>query len=356
MSNPVTDRPVCVTGASGFIASFVVEQLLARGYRVRGTVRSLKGDASHLTSLPGAAERLELVAADLLAPGAFDAAVAGCEFVLHTASPYTLDARDPQRDLVDPAVQGTRSVLASCQKAGGVRRVVLTSSMAAITDEPENDRVLTEADWNTRSSLTRNPYYYSKTLAERAGWSFLEEQKPGFDLVVINPFLVIGPSKTKAINPSNQLFVDLLAGTYPGIMNLAWGFVDVRDVALSHVLALETAAASGRYICANPAISMREVVDLLGRSGYGDRALPKIGLDCAMGDYAIKLSSYAQPKGIGSYLRTHVGRVPHVDNGKIQRELGLHFRPVERSILDAVEDLDRRGHLRAGKGTAHVPA
>jgi dihydroflavonol-4-reductase len=75
-----------------------------------------------------------------------------------------------------------------------------------------------------------------------------------------------------------------------------------------------------------------------------------------MGDYAIKLSSYAQPKGIGSYLRTHVGRVPHVDNGKIQRELGLHFRPVERSILDAVEDLDRRGHLRAGKGTAHVPA
>src|SRR5580692_5452091 len=121
-------------------------------------------------------ERLELVEADLLRPETFPAAVAGCERVLHTASPYALDVKDPQRDLVDPAVQGTRNVLVACKAAGSVRRVVLTSSMAAVTDEPESDHLLTESDWNTRSTLERNAYYYSKTLAEKEGWRFVAEE------------------------------------------------------------------------------------------------------------------------------------------------------------------------------------
>jgi dihydroflavonol-4-reductase len=341
------NEPVCVTGAAGFIASHIVEQLLAGGYRVRGTVRSLakEGDVAHLKRLPGAAERLELVAADLLADGAFDRAVEGCAAVMHTASPYTLNAKDPQRDLVDPAVKGTRNVLASCRKAGSVRRVVLTSSMAAITDEPDSDHVLTEEDWNTRSTLERNPYYLSKTLAEREGWRFIDEEKPAFDLVVINPFLVIGPSHAKAVNTSNQVFLDLLSGAYPGIMNFTWGFVDVRDVARAHVLALETPGARGRHICAAASIPMREVVELLNSRGYQGHKLPRIGLDCALGDHIVRLSSYAQPKGVGSYLRTHVGRVPRYDNSKIQRELGLSFRPVTGSILDTLADLRRWGHL-----------
>ena len=330
------------------LAAVDVEQLLARGYRVRGTVRSLKKEKelAHLRALPGAAERLELVEADLLGPGAFDAAVAGSEIVMHTASPYALDVKDPQKDLVDPAVQGTRNVLASCKKAGTVTRVILTSSMAAITDEPESDHVLTEADWNEKSTLDRNPYYLSKTLAEKEGWRFVKEEAPGFDLVVINPFLVIGPSLSAAINTSNQMFIDLLAGTYPGIMNLTWGFVDVRDVADAHVRAMETKAASGRYICAGETIAMRDVVALLGEKGWGEgRKLPKLGFDCAVGDFTVRLSSYLQPKGVGSYLRTHVGRVPRYDTSKIQKELGLSFRPVRASILDTVADLDRWGHL-----------
>ena len=162
---PITAAPILVTGASGFIASRIVEQLLAKGYGVRGTVRSLKTDKERdlapLRALEGAADRLELVEADLLAEGSFDRAAAGCEYVMHTASPYVLDAKDPQRDLVDPAVSGTRNVLSACQRAATVKRVVLTSSMAAITDEPESDHVLTESDWNEKSSLERNPYYYS---------------------------------------------------------------------------------------------------------------------------------------------------------------------------------------------------
>ncbi len=339
---------VLVTGASGFIASHIVSQLLEQQHDVRGTVRSLgkEKELAHLRGLPGAAQRLELVEADLLTDGAFDAAAAGCDAVIHTASPYVLNANDPQKDLVDPAVKGTRNVLAACRKAATVRSVVLTSSMAAITDEPESDHVLTEADWNVKSSLDRNAYYYSKTLAERAAWEFMEKEHPDFRLVVINPFLVIGPSLSPGLNPSNQLFVDLLAGTYPGIMNLTWGFVDVRDVAAAHVRAMENPSAQGRYLTAGDTISMRAVVELLDRSGFGKgNKLPRLGMDCALGDFAVRLSSYMQPKGVGSYLRTHVGRVPRYDNSKVRRELGLAFRPVEESILDTLQDLARHGHI-----------
>ena len=339
---------VLVTGASGFIASHIVAALLAKGHRVRGSVRSLeKGDElASLRGLPGASERLELVAADLLRQGAFDGAAQGCDAVLHTASPYVLDAKDPQRDLIDPAVMGTRNVLGAAAKSPSVRRVVVTSSMAAITDEPEGDHVLTESDWNEKSSLDRNPYYYSKTLAERAAWDFVASEKPGFDLVVINPFLVIGPSMSKGINTSNQLFVDLLKGAYPGVMNLTWGFVDVRDVADAHVRAMEAPSASGRYITAGETIAMRAVVELLEKNGWAKgNKLPTLGMDCAVGDFTVKLSSYLQPRGVGSYLRTHVGRVPRYDNGKVQRELGVSFRPVATSILDTLSDLARQGHI-----------
>jgi dihydroflavonol-4-reductase len=339
---------VLVTGASGFIASHIVEQLLAKGHRVRGTVRSLKKEKelASLRGLPGAAERLELVEAELLVDGAFDAAAQTCDAVLHTASPYVLDAKDPQKDLVDPAVKGTRNVLTACQKAASVKRVVVTSSMAAITDEPDSDHVLTEADWNVKSSLERNPYYYSKTLAEKAAWDFVEKEKPAFDLVVINPFLVIGPSHSAGINTSNQLFVDLLNGTYPGVINLTWGFVDVRDVADAHVRAIETPSAKGRYITAGDTVPMRTVVELLEKNGWGkNHKLPKTGMDCAVGDFAVRLSSYLQPKGVGSYLRTHVGRVPRYDSSKVTSELGVSFRPVETSILDTLEDLARQGHV-----------
>jgi len=343
---------VCVTGASGFIASHLVAQLLARGYHVRGTVRRSSDAAAtaHLRALPGAASRLSLVDADLNAAvaGAFDAAVAGCASVLHTASPYALHVKDPQKDLVDPAVQGTRGVLQSCASAGTVRRVVVTSSMAAITDEPSSDHVLSEADWNTRSTLARNPYYLSKTLAEREAWRFVESAPSlsSFDVVTINPFLVVGPSLSPGVNTSNQMFVDLLRGAYPGILSLTWGLVDVRDVALAHILAMETPTARGRYLCAAHTLSMRELVARLRALGYRGK-LPRIGLDHAVGDVVVRGLSYLQPRGIGSYLRTHIGRTPRFDNGKIQRELGLTFRPVETTLADTMADLARWGHLPA---------
>ncbi|HJK92477.1 MAG TPA: SDR family oxidoreductase [Polyangiaceae bacterium LLY-WYZ-15_(1-7)] len=348
MSELATEQPVCVTGASGFIGSWIVERLLARGYRVRGTVRDPKKARSvdHLKALPGAAERLELVAAELQDPASLEAAVVGCEVVMHTASPYVLTVDDPQRDLVDPAVEGTRNALAACRKAGSVKRVVLTSSMAAVTDEPDSTRVLTEADWNEGSSLERNPYYYSKTLAEKAAWRFVEEEDVAFDLVVINPFMVIGPSLSPGLNTSNGVFVGLVGGEYPGIVSLTWGMVDVRDVADAHVRAMEVPEASGRYLCANTTISMREAVRLLREKGWGEgRKLPKLGLDGSVGDMLVKLGAQFQPKGVRSYLRTHIGRVPRFDHAKIVDELGLAFRPLEESILETMDDLVKWGHL-----------
>ncbi len=339
----MSDEIVYVTGATGFVAGQLIRELLAQGYRVRGSVRSLAKDLGWLRAL--SADRLELVEAELLNPGSFDASMQGVTCVMHTASPYVLTVKDPQRDLVEPAVEGTLNVLRAARKAG-VKRVVLTSSMAAVTDEPDPTEVLTEATWNTKSSLRRNPYYYSKTLAERAAWDFVDKERPGFSLVVINPFIVIGPSLGPEINTSNQVLVDLLSGKYPAIMDLAWGFVDVRDVALAHLLAMTTPRAKGRYICASATMHMREVVALLRAKGWAEgHALPTRNLANGFGNAVGRLMSYFQPKGVGSYLRTHIGRRPAFDNSKIKRELGLTFRAVDKSILDTVADLAKWGHL-----------
>jgi dihydroflavonol-4-reductase len=340
--------PVLVTGATGFLASRIIERLLGQGRHVRGTVRSLTTSTGvdMVSRLPGAADRLELVEADLTRPGSFDAPAAGCAGVIHTASPYVLDVKDPQRDLVDPAVNGTREVLAACVRAGTVTRVVLTSSMAAVTDEPERDKVLTETDWNEKSSLDRNPYYYSKTMAERAAWSFIADTRPTLDLIVINPFMMIGPSLTPGINTSNQLFVSLMNGAFPAIVSMAWGFVDVRDAAEAHVLAMDTPGAHGRYICAGDVVPMRTLVALLVEHGYGMTGrLPTRSLESPLGTWLARLASYRQPKGTGQYLRTHLGRVPRYDTTKIRTELGVSFRPASVSILDTMQDLERWGHL-----------
>lgn len=340
------NSPVLVTGATGFIASRLIERLLARGFTVRGTVRSLRrpGGLDSLRQLPGAPERLDLVESDLTHPGSFDAAAVGCGVVMHTASPYALDVADAQRDLVDPAVNGTREVLTAVARAGSVRRVVLTSSMAAVTDEPE-DRVLTEADWNTKSSLERNPYYYSKTMAERAAWAFMDDATPSFDLVVINPFMVIGPSVSAAINNSNRIVLDVLKGAFPGILRLTWGLVDVRDVVEAHVRAMEVPVAHGRYLCAGDTISMREMVALLKSNGYHTYKLPSLSLDSGIVTTIMKWTVATQPKGRASYLRTHLGRIPRYDTTKIRTDLGVTFRPASESILDTARDLIRWGHL-----------
>jgi dihydroflavonol-4-reductase len=338
---PTVNVLVGVTGVSGFVGSAIVRELLEHGYRVRGTARSPDRAIGHLGALPGAAERLEVVAADLDQPRSFDAALAGCDFVIHAASPYVLTVKNPQRDLVDPAVQGTLAVLSSARISGTVKRVVVTSSFAAVTDEPEG--TFDETHWNATSSVTRNPYYFSKVAAERAAWDFVASQ-PGFELVVINPSLIIGPSLVPSMSVSNQLLADFTTTNYPGILDLAWGLVDVRDVGAAHRLALEIPSASGRYLCVGDVWTMRQIVEFARQSDLGLR-LPSLPLDNAIGRALVRLGSTFQPSGNRDFIRTNLGRRFQIDTTRIRTELGMEFRSVGESILDTYRDLRGWGHI-----------
>lgn len=338
---------VAVTGATGFIGSQIVQVLLDRGYSVRGTVRDPDNadKVAPLTELPGAEGRLDLVAADLMAAAEFAGAFRGCEIVVHVASPYVLDVDDPQRDLVDPALTGTLNVLNAARDAG-VRRVVLTSSLAAITDEPDG-RTYTEDDWNEKSSLERNPYHYSKTLAERAAWEFVDDEKPSFDLVVINPSGVIGPSVAAGLSTTSRVISDLLnGGVYPAIIDIAFPNVDVRDVAEAHVRAAENLSASGRYICSAELVSLEHTVDVLRTNGFSDYKLPKIKLTSGFGTFLTRQMARFQPPGTRSFLETNLGRAAKLDTTKIREELGMEFRDMDASIVETANDLLRWGHVK----------
>jgi dihydroflavonol-4-reductase len=291
-----------------------------------------------LLGLEGASDRLRLFKANLLESGGFAEAFERCDVVMHVASPYIVDVEDPQRDLVDPALIGTRSVL-SAADAAGIKRVVLTSSAAAITDEPEN-RIYTEADWNEKSSLTRNPYYYSKTVAERAAWDFVEEESPSFDLIVINPTGVIGPSIGSGLSTTSSVIADLLnGGVYPAIVDMTFPYVDVRDVAEAHVRAAERPEASGRYICSNELVSLQRTVDVLRENGFAEYNLPKMSLTSSFGSAIVRQLARFQKPGYRSFIETNLGRTLTLDTSKIQNELGMEFRHMDTPIVETANDL-----------------
>ena len=333
---------VCVTGGSGYVGSQIVRELLEAGHQVRATTRDVGKAKEQLATL---GEHLEWITADLGSPDSFAPAIGGCDYVIHTASPYVLSVADPQRDLVEPAVAGTTAVLEAALAATTVRRVVMTSSLAAVTDEP--DRVFTEADWNIKSSLTRNPYYFSKTAAEMAAWDFAKAH-PGFDLVVINPSYVVGPSLIPPLNETGRALVGLVTGLFPAVIDLSYPFVDVRDVALAHRLALENDKAHGRYLCTAETWSQRRVVEWIKGANLGLGSPPRFYMDNNVGSAFAKLAARFQDSGERDYIVTHVGRHPSIDTTKIRSELGMHFRPVGESLIDSYRDYEKWGHLKKG--------
>ena len=343
----VTNKPVCVTGASGYIASHIVRELLEAGYTVRGTVRGLGNGKAYpeLTSLPGADDRLELVQADLLDEGSFDNAVAGCEYVIHTASPFFLETRDAQRDLVEPALRGTLNVLRACAGAGTVKKVVQTSSGAAIYSTIRSDHTYSEKDWNRDSTPKRNPYLYSKTVAEEAAWEFMNNENPGFTLAVINPGWVIGPSLIPSLNTSANGIRDAMIGKAPAVISWDGEVVDVRDVAHAHVLAMENDKAHGRYLCIAENWALADVIQLMRENGFDQYKLPTLRMDGPIGIALTKVLLFAQPKGMRQYLLGQVGRRKRMDTTKIRQELGMQFRPARETILAAAADLVKWGHV-----------
>ncbi|XP_010490093.1 PREDICTED: cinnamoyl-CoA reductase 1-like [Camelina sativa] len=260
-------KMVCVTGASGYIASWIVKLLLRCGYTVRATVRDPRDakKTEHLLALDGAKERLKLFKADLLAEGSFEQAIEGCDAVFHTASPVSLTVTDHQTELIDPAVKGTLNVLGTCTKVASVKRVILTSSMASVLFHVPhlgpNDSI-DESCFSDPIICADKKLWYavSKTLAEVEAWRFAKEK--GIDLVVINPGLVLGPLLQPTLNYSVSLIAGLIKDKNDSV-NKNSRLVDVRDVALAHVKAYETPSANGRYIIDGPIVTINDIEKVL---------------------------------------------------------------------------------------------
>lgn len=339
---------ICVvTGASGFVAQHVIKMLLDAGHTVRGTVRN-PNDAKNafLLALKGADQRLSLHQAELSdSADHFRKIIDGAHFVFHIASPYTMDYKNGQKELVEPAVQGTLAVLNAVTDS--VRRVVLTSSVAAILDAPKAGHTFSEADWNT--TFQSGDYYRSKTEAEQAAWAHAKAH--GIDLVTINPFMIVGPTLADQHNTSSDVLVSLCDGSMPAIAPLQWGWVDVREVARAHLQAAFIPEASGRYLLAAEVLSAEGVVDVLRRQfpQYASK-LPTLDLDCKGGAFLTRLSAMTEKhKGTRAFLRAQaLNSKDHpllLDNSKSVRELHMNYATAEDTIVASVKNSVRWGHL-----------
>ncbi|GAA2521679.1 NAD-dependent epimerase/dehydratase family protein [Streptomyces longisporus] len=335
---------VLVTGGSGFVGCHLVGRLLERGYHVRTTVRSVTDIAkvAPLTALqdrfPG---RLEIFEADLLVDGAFDAAMKGCEVVFHVASPFLMPEKikDGQRDMVEPALAGTRNVIGSIERTADVRRLVLTSTVGAIFGDYADVRamegqVLTEAYFNTSSTVENNPYHYAKTVAEQAAWEAAKGQSR-WRMVAVNPGLVLGPSLTPASESGSLFLLDELFKGYffYGAPDFSFTTVDVRDVADAHIAAAEKPDAQGRYILAAETMTSFHDMARIIRTRYPrDLRLPRTRLP----HWPVRVLGPAF--GLTQdYIRKHLGIRFRVDNSRSVRELGISYRSIEETVLDHYE-------------------
>lgn len=335
-------KPVLVTGASGYVASWIIRYLLEDGYVVRGTVRN-PAKASGLEHLHALAEahpgRLTLHKADLLDDGSYAEAMDGCELVIHTASPFLLGrVRDPEAQLVRPALEGTRNVLDSVNATPSVKRVVLTSSVVAIHGDNFEMRgrgPFTEDDWNTTSSVDHQPYPYSKTVAERAAWELADAQDR-WDLVTIHPGLVIGPALTTASKSGSmttmKTFTDYSLLT--GAPDLALGFVDVRDVARAHIAAGFTPAAHGRYITNARTVTMLDMGRMLRRRFGPSYPFPYTKLPKQMFRLVAPFAGYTR-----EFVDKNVGWPLEFDNSRSISELGLEYRAPEDTLAEHFQQM-----------------
>uniref|UniRef100_A0A383W1Q2 NAD-dependent epimerase/dehydratase domain-containing protein n=1 Tax=Tetradesmus obliquus TaxID=3088 RepID=A0A383W1Q2_TETOB len=318
---------VCVTGGTGYVAGHIVQRLLEKGYIVHATCRdpsSMKA-VGHLLRMRNASELLRLFPADLLTPGAFHEAVAGCTYVIHTASPYVIDCQPGQEEeeLIKPAVFGTENVLNAVNAAGTVQRVVITASTASVfTDafERGEGHVFSEADWNVSATPTKFPYFYSKKLAEQRAYEMCKEAGGRWALCSINPGAIWGPPLSSRLDgESVNQCLDLLSGVmWPFVANIACGMVDVRDVARAHVAAMENPAASGRYL-----INARSGYLLVDAMRVLRREYPKQWVPiCAGPKFGVMLFGplLGLPRDLCSAM---LGRCPVIDASKAAKDLGM---------------------------------
>jgi dihydroflavonol-4-reductase len=340
----MSGEQVLVTGGSGFVAGHCIRQLLEQGHRVRTTVRDL-GRAPAVRAQLGvdAQAPLEFAAADLNADAGWDAAAAGCGFALHVASPFPLRMPRNEDELVVPAREGALRVLRAARGAG-VRRVVLTSSFAAVGyGHPPAARPFDESDWTDVDGPGVTAYVKSKTLAERAAWSFMAREGGAMELATVNPVGIFGPVMGADYATSVEIVRRLLDGAVPGLPRLVFGVVDVRDVADLHLRAMTHPQAAGeRFLAvAGGFLALAEVAAILKRRlGDAARRVPTRTLP----DWLLKTVAVFD-RSIGQIV-PELGKAKDATAAKAQRVLGWAPRPAEDALVATAESLRAHGLLR----------
>jgi nucleoside-diphosphate-sugar epimerase len=367
---------VLVTGGSGFIASHTILQLLAAGYPVRTTVRNLsrEGDVRAMlknggipphergpvrgNSAADLGNRLSFVSADLMSDAGWPAAVSGCEYVLHIASPFPSTVPKDENELILPAREGALRVLRAARDAG-VKRLVMTSSFAAVgygqpphergpvrgdPGQPKHETVFTEKDWTDPTQPDVMPYTKSKTLAERAAWDFIAREGAGLELAVVNPVGVFGPVLGPDYATSILLVQRMMNGALPGLPRMCFGVVDVRDVANLHLRAMTDPAAKGeRFLAvAGDFMWIVEIAKTLKeRLGEAARRVPTRQLP----NWLVRLAAVKDPAV--KQIIPELGKWKNATSEKAQRVLGWRPRSREDSVVATAESMIRLGLLKA---------
>ncbi|MEO0581028.1 MAG: aldehyde reductase [Bacteroidota bacterium] len=332
---------VLVTGITGFIGSHVAIQLLEKGYEVVGTLRN----PNRIDSIQEAiakhtqhTNRLSFVQAELMDAESWKQAMKGIEYVIHVASPISTTTPKEENEMIIPAREGTLNVLRAATEAG-VKRVVITSSVAAISynDARGSNAKFTEEDWTDIANPSVNAYIKSKTLAERAAWDFVRQQAGAPELATVNPSLVLGPVLEKDFGSSAVLVKRLLDGSFPALPKLGFPVVDVRSVADLHLLAMEKEEAAGeRFIAGGEFMWMEEIAQIL-KEAYPDRKVPTGKLP----NFLFRLMSLfdAQTRSVLGELNT-----PRpVDISKAQNLLGWKPISEKEAIVATAESLMKYG-------------
>ncbi|GAM98021.1 NADPH-dependent methylglyoxal reductase [alpha proteobacterium U9-1i] len=336
----MTGETILVTGGSGFVGAHCILQAISAGYRVRTSVRSLsrEGEVRAMLKNGGAepGDRLSFVAADLNADAGWADAVAGCTYVLHVASPFPPAIPKHEDEIIIPARDGALRVLKASRDAG-VKRVVLTSSFAAIGyGLPHRATPFTEADWTDPEGADVRAYVKSKTLAERAAWDFIAREGAALELSVINPVGVLGPVLGPDYSTSILLVQRLMDGAMPGLPRFGFGLVDVRDVADLHLRAMTNPAAKGeRFLAvAGPSLWIGDIARVLKqRLGRAAARVPTRELP----NWLVRIAAMRDPAV--AQMLPELGKLKHASNDKAKRVLGWNPRSAEDSAIATAESM-----------------
>ena len=333
---------VLVTGGSGYIAGFIIRQLVAEGWTVNTTIRNLARENEVRGWLNVDNSKLKFFAADLMSDHGWADAVAGCSHVAHVASPLPSNAPKSDDELIVPAREGALRALRFAH-AAGVKRLVMTSSVAAIAYGHDRSRQqFSEADWTNIASPDAYAYVKSKTIAERAARDWMAANGAGMEFVTVNPSLVLGPLLTGDFSTSLEAIKKMLEGSLPGIPNFGFSVVDVRDVADLHVKCLTAPGmADERFIAAGPWLTMKEIAAIL-KVGLDDdaRKVPSRGLP----DFLVKLSALFDP-----VLRQVVGELGNKRDTPAthaKEKLGWQTRDARDTIIETARDMIRLGVVK----------